>query len=106
MEQMIFWIALLVILPCLVWGLPALFSRNKGKVTGHATVISHRMVLARVSSRHSDNYNRMVSFRLSDGSELELYTTKEAYASLTDGQAGQLTWEKDLFYHFDPDTPQ
>lgn len=106
MEQMIFLIVLLLVLPCLVWGLPALFSRNKGKMTGHAAVVSHRMELAKVASRHSDNYNRMVTFRLGDGSELELYTTKEKYNSLVDGQTGQLTWEKDLFYHFDPDTPQ
>lgn len=81
------------------------FSRSR-EMTGRATVISHRMELAKVASRWSNNWNHLVTFHLSDGSELELYTTEAEYHTLEDGQIGLLTWEKDLFYHFDPDIPQ
>ena len=34
---------------------------------------------------------------------MELYTIREDYETLLDGQTGQLTWEKETFLHFDPD---
>ena len=76
--------------------------QNK-KMTAPATVVSHRLALSPAGGRYSDNWNRLVTFRLSDNTELELYTTKEEYETLIDGQSGQLTWEDDLFLHFDPD---
>ena len=53
---------------------------------------------------YGDNWNRLVTFRLKDGSEIELYTIREDYEILTDGQSGLLTWEKETFLHFDPNT--
>lgn len=99
-ETILFCLALIGI-PCLVWGLPRLFSRNKGEMTARATILSHRVEVAKFASRKS-GYNYLVAFDLG-GDTLELYTTEEEYHALTDGQRGQLTWEKDLFYHFEPD---
>ena len=76
---------------------------RKQEMTGPATVVSHRMEPGKFGSRYTDNWNRMVTFRLSDGTELELYVTQSEYAELTDGQQGQLTWDKDILIHFDPD---
>lgn len=79
------------------------FSTNGPKLTGWATVVSRRMELSRAGSRWSDNYNRLITFRLSDGSELELYVSKEAYELLADGETGQLTWQGDQLTCFDGD---
>ena len=95
--------ALILAIPCLVWGISALFSRSKGKMTAHATVVSHRLELGIGGGMYGDNWNRLVTFRLGDGSELELYTIRQDYETLVDGQYGQLTWEKENLLHFDPD---
>lgn len=79
------------------------FSTNGPTLTGRATVISRRMEVGKYGSRWSDNYNRLITFRLSDGSELELYVTQEAYAVLTDGETGQLSWQGDQLTCFDSD---
>ena len=101
-SEWIYILLLLVVFPGVAWGLSSLFSKNK-KMTAPATVVSHRLALSPAGGRYSDNWNRLVTFRLSDNTELELYTTKEEYETLIDGQSGQLTWEDDLFLHFDPD---
>lgn len=103
MDSMIFSIALLVIFPCAVWGISRLFDKNKGEMTAHATVVSHRLELGIGGGMYGDNWNRLVTFRLKDGSEMELYTIREDYETLIDGQTGQLTWEKGNLMHFDPD---
>ncbi len=79
------------------------FSTNGPEMTGTATVVSRRMVTAKTASRWSDNYNRLMTFRFSDGSELELYVTQEAYAVLQDGETGQLIWQGDQLMSFDSD---
>jgi hypothetical protein len=56
-----------------------------------------------MGSKWADNYNRLITFRLSDGSELELYVSQEAYAVLADGETGQLTWQGDQLTCFDGD---
>lgn len=73
------------------------------ELTGTATVVSRRMEVGRLGGKWADNYNRLMTFRLSDGSELELYVTKEAYAVLADGETGQLVWQGDQLRSFDSD---
>lgn len=99
MSQFLFIFLLLVVFPCTVWGISSFFSKNKGEMTAHVTVKSRRV------ERHS-TWNYLVCFELSDGSELELLTTKGDHQTLKDGQSGQVTWENGHLYHFDPDTPQ
>ena len=50
------------------------------------------------------NWNYLVTFTLSDGEELELYVSKEAYAVLQDGETGVLVWQEDQLVSFDSDT--
>lgn len=99
MHQLIFLTLLLIVFPGAVWGISALFSRKNVMMTGRGIVRSHRVA-------RSSTWNYLVCFELSDGSTLELHTTKGDYQTLADGQSGQLTWEDDLLCHFDPDTPQ
>ena len=73
------------------------------EMTGTATVISRRMEVGKLGSKWTDNYNRLITFRLSDGSELELYVSKEAYEVLPDGETGQLVWQGDQLRSFDSD---
>ncbi|MBQ7000868.1 MAG: DUF2500 family protein [Oscillospiraceae bacterium] len=81
-----------------------LFSNTGGKtLTGPAMVVSRRVELAKVASRHSNNWNYLVTFRLSDGEELELYVRKQDYDILTEGLTGQLTWCRENLSSFEPD---
>lgn len=98
-SQYLFLLLLVVVFPGLVWAVSALLSRNTSKLTGHATVKSHRVA-------RDTGWLYLVCFELGDGSPLELLTTIGDYQALIDGQSGQLTWENNLFYHFDPDAPQ
>ena len=102
MDSIIFSIILFVAIPCAVLDISALRNR-KSQMTAQATVVSHRLELGIGGGMYGDNWNRLVTFRLKDDSEVELYTIREDYETLLDGQTGQLTWEKETFLHFDPD---
>ena len=79
------------------------FASQGRKMMGTATVVSRRLELSSMGSKWADNYNRLITFRFSDGSELELYVSKEAYAVLPDGETGQLVWQGDQLLSFDSD---
>jgi hypothetical protein len=98
---MIIFIALVVI--CFIAMLVYHFASQGQELTGTATVVSRRLELSSMGSKWADNYNRLITFRLSDGSELELYVSQEAYAVLADGETGQLTWQGDQLTCFDGD---
>lgn len=76
--------------------------RNRGgeKRTDAATVKSHRMEMARVPTP-GNTWNWLVTFTLSDGSEVELHTEESRYRQLQDGQSGTLTWEGENFVNFE-----
>lgn len=95
----------IIAVPILALTIYSIVSRPQIMV-GRATVLSHRVEFAKVGSRWSTGWNYLVTFQMTDGSEMELYTTEEEHQVLDDGQTGLLTWDKDLFYHFDPDVPQ
>lgn len=70
------------------------FRSTRGTVlTGWATVASRRI--------HFRDY--LVTFRLSDGEELELYVFRNQYFELAEGRTGYLTWCKDSMSSFEPD---
>ena len=94
-------IAIIVI--CFIAMLVYHFASQGRKMMGTATVVSRRLELSSMGSKWADNYNRLMTFRLSDGSELELYVSKEAYAVLQDGETGQLVWQGDQLLSFDSD---
>ena len=79
------------------------FATQGRTLTGTATVVSRRLELSSLGSKWADNYNRLITFRLSDGSELELYVSKEAYEVLPEGETGQLVWQGDQLRSFDSD---
>lgn len=99
--QTIFTLGVLMI-PFAVLLLIHILSRGK-EMTAPATVVSHRLELGIGGGMYGNNWNRLVTFRLSDGSELELYAVREDYELLEDGTSGQLTWQKENLIHFDPD---
>lgn len=80
---------------------------NRPPATGPAAVVSRRVEMAKFStgSAHSktNNWNYMVTFRLSDGEEIELYVAEPEYKELTEGLQGQLTWKNDNLVTFFPD---
>lgn len=75
-------------------------SRSGKEMTDTATVKSHRMEMARVPTPES-TWNYLVTFTLSDGSEVELYTLEVQYKQLQDGQNGTLTWEGENFINLE-----
>lgn len=106
MSRFLFSLSLFVALPLAFWGIYRLFGKNRGEMTAYATVVSHRLELGIGGGMYGgDNWNRLITFRLKDGSEIELYTVREDYETITDGQTGQITWEKENLLHFDPDIP-
>jgi len=79
------------------------FASQGREMMGTATVVSRRLELSSMGGKWADNYNRLMTFRLRDGSELELYVSKEAYTVLQDGETGQLVWQGDQLRSFDSD---
>ncbi len=100
-KQIVFTLALLGF-PIGVLILTRIFSRSR-EMTAPATVVSHRLELGIGGGMYGDNWNRLLTFRLSDGTELELYAIREDYEKLEDGISGQLTWQKENLLNFDPD---
>jgi len=105
MNDIIFFLLLIFVIPAIMWGIPALIRKIKGPMTAHAAVLSRRMEPGKWGGRYSDNWNRLITFQLTDGSEIELYVSKEEYETLKDGQSGQITWDEDTLTFFDPDRP-
>ena len=98
---MIIFIALVVV--CFLAMLIYHFASQGREMVGTATVVSRRLELAQLGGKWTDNYNRLMTFRFSDGSELELYVSKEAYTVLQDGETGLLVWQGDQLRSFDSD---
>ena len=73
------------------------------QLSGTATVVSRRMEVGKMGGKWTDNYNRLITFRFSDGGEMELYVSKEAYTVLQDGESGFLVWQGDQLLSFDSD---
>lgn len=77
---------------------------DKGpEMTGHATVKSHRVTQGRFLGKAPSRWNYMVTFTLSDGEELELYTIQSDFQVLKDGTTGLLTWQGKRFLDFELD---
>lgn len=77
-------------------------------LTGHATVISRRTEPARHPGRmqlgvQTATWNYLVTFRLADSEEIELYVFEIQFKQLKEGLTGQLTWCKDTLSEFIPD---
>ena len=60
--------------------------------TAQVIVDSHEMTPGRYHGRWSSGWNHLVTFRLSDGDTLTLYTSQQDYHALTDGQSVTIRW--------------
>ena len=77
---------------------------DKGpELTGQATVTSKRVAQGRYVGKAPSRWNYLMTFTLSDGEQIELYTSEATFGELQEGQTGQLTWQGKRFYSFDPD---
>lgn len=77
---------------------------DKGpELTGTATVKSHRVAQGRYLGKAPSRWNYMVTFTLSDGEEIELYTIQSDFQVLKDGTSGTLTWQGKRFLDFAPE---
>lgn len=81
-------------------GLMKKLSRGGKQRTADATVHSHRMASARFPTPGS-TWDYLVTFTLSDGTQVELHTMEAEYHILKDGQTGNLTWEGENFLCFE-----
>lgn len=72
-------------------------------LTGPAKVVSRRVRVGQFAARGSSGWNYLVTFRLADGEEIELYAFEHEYNALKEGLTGQLTWFGDSLSSFEPD---
>ena len=68
--------------------------------TSAATVVSRRLMSARFPTQGS-TWDHLVTFRLEDGTETELFVTEEIYHALTPGMEGTLTFQGDELISFE-----
>lgn len=73
------------------------------EMTGQATVKSHRVVQGHYLGKAPSRWNYLVTFTLSDGEEIELYTIQSDFQVLKDGTCGTLTWQGRRFLDFEAD---
>lgn len=78
-------------------------SRGGKQHSDTATITSHRMTTARFPTPGS-TWNYLVTFTLSDGSEVELHTLEVQYETIKDGQKGLLNWEGENLLSFEEGT--
>lgn len=100
-EQTIFMLIIIAVplLALVVYGIT-----NRPKVvTGPATVESHSVEHSKVGAQWSSSWNYLITFRLSDGDSLLLYTTEAEYQTIQDGQTGTLFWDDNQLVEFIPD---
>ncbi len=75
------------------------------ELEGPATVISRRPAYGHAMARGygSSGWNYLVTFRLSDGEEIELSVSRMRFETLKEGDTGILRWQKDQFLYFEPE---
>lgn len=78
-------------------------SRGGEERSAEAAVYSRRMATARFPTP-GNTWDYLVTFILSDGTQLELHTREDEYQNLTAGSNGNLIWEGETFLHFEPQT--
>lgn len=77
---------------------------KKPERTARAKVIARRVQSGnpiRSGRSAGFGYTFLVTFRLENGTELELYAYDQEYGGLTEGMEGQLTWKGPYFPRFD-----
>lgn len=75
-------------------------SRGGQARTAEASVVSRRLTSARFPTP-DNTWDRLVTFKLSDESQVELFTSEEQFQALSQGLQGMLTWEGDTLQTFE-----
>jgi hypothetical protein len=75
-------------------------SRKGETQSEEATVLSRRLMSARFPTQGS-TWDYLVTFRLADGRETELFVTEEVYRTMIPGMNGTLTWQGDELISFE-----
>lgn len=78
-------------------------SQRKPVLTGQAVCLGRSTCASHVRSGLFGRDSRLyrLTFRLSDGDELTVYTSEKAYLTLETGLAGQLTWQGENMLKFE-----
>lgn len=66
-----------------------------------ATVVSRRRGPGKCGAKYSSTWNHYVTFRLSDGDELELNLGEAEFYALEPGMTGTLRWQDTDFREFE-----
>ncbi len=100
MSMYLFIFGMLAVFAAFCW-----FYTRGDALTGRAVVISRRVGVAKYVARSTsgNGWNYLVTFRFSDGDELELYVSPEEYKQLEEGTSGTLVWHRDVLSYFEPD---
>ena len=69
--------------------------------TASAVVDSHQTQPGRYHGRWSSGWNHLVTFRLSDGDTVTLYTNQEDFFSLKDGQSVTIVWQNENLLRYE-----
>ena len=80
---------------------------NEPERTAKAEVISRRVQSGnpiRSGRSAGFGYTFLITFRLENGSDLELYAYDHEYGALREGLAGTLTWKGPYFVRFETNT--
>lgn len=82
------------------WMLHWYLTRNKGRMTGFATVISRTPELG-YGGKWSSGWNYKILFEVGSHT-FPLYVLKSDYERLQEGMTGLLTWQEDNMLEFVP----
>ena len=96
----IYILAGLIVVCFVILTIPYMGSKH---LTGPATVVSKQVEYGRFAGKHSSSWNYLVTFRLCDGEEIQLYTFENQYKMLKEGTSGMLTWSREHFVSFELD---
>lgn len=69
--------------------------------TAAATVDSRQVEPARYHSRWSSGWNHLVTFRLTDGDTIKLYTTPQEYQDLEEGLSVTIVWQNENLLRYE-----
>ena len=97
-------IFLLVAVMLIAFGFLAWYNTRGNVFTGTVMVVSRRVEHGTGGgSWKSSSWNYLVTFRFTDGQEMELYVPEHEYARLKEGATGQIVWCRDILSRFDAD---
>ena len=110
MKTTLFIVCMLALFGFLYWLRTFPFREKKTREperTAKAEVISRRVQSGnpiRSGRSAGFGYTFLITFRLENGSDLELYAYDHEYGALREGMAGTLTWKGPYFVRFEANT--